>query len=103
MVEDYSPKWRDIIRSLYDHIEIKPNEDHWAKKLTMFMKQHKKEIDRLLDSAQLLGQKLQKESVEFVLCHADAVDEERSEMYKQFIAMFDSNGVVDIAFKTAKP
>ena len=69
--EEYSPKWRDIVRSLYDHIEIKPIEDHWAKKLTMFMKEHKNEIDRLLDSAQLLGQKLQQESVEFVLCHAD--------------------------------
>jgi spectinomycin phosphotransferase len=185
--EDYSSKWRDVVRSLYNHIEIKPNEDHWAKKLTMFMKEHKKEIDRLLDSAELLVQKLQQESVEFVLCHADihggnvliaeegsiyivdwdqpvmapkerdlmfigggvsnvwnnpheeeffykgygkteinmpflayyrherivediaeyaqeflfkVAEEDRSEMYQQFIAMFEPRGVVDIAFRT---
>jgi len=28
--------------------------------------------------------------------------EDRPEMYKQFIAMFEPNGVVDIAFKTDK-
>lgn len=187
--EDYSSKWRDIVRSLYDHIETKPNRDYWAKKLTMFMKEHKKEIDRLLDSAELLGQKLQQESVEFVLCHADihsgnvliaengsiyivdwdqpimapkerdlmfigggvanvwnnpheeeffykgygktkinmpilayyrherivediaeysqeflfkVTEEDRSEMYQQFIAMFEPRGVVDIAFRTAE-
>lgn len=187
--EDYSPKWRDIVRSLYDHIEKKPNEDQWAMKMTIFMKEHKKEIYRLLDSAELLGQKIQHQSAEFVLCHADihggnvligengsiyivdwdqpvmapkerdlmfigggvanvwnnpheeeffykgygkaeinmpilayyrherivediaeyaqeflfkAAEEDRSEMYQQFIAMFDSNGVVDIAFRTAE-
>ena len=187
--EDYSPKWRDIVRSLYDHIEVKPNEDHWAKKLIMFMKEHKKEIDRLLKGAELLGQKLQQESAEFVLCHADIhggnvligengsiyivdwdqpvmapkerdlmfigggvanvwnnpheeeffykgygktkinmpilayyrheriiediaeyaqeffltpAEEDRSEMYQHFIAMFEPNGVVDIAFRTAE-
>lgn len=187
--EDYSPKWRDFVRSLYDHIETKVNEDHWAKKLTMFMKKHKKEICRLLDSAELLGQKMQQNSAEFVLCHADihggnvligengfiyivdwdqpimapkerdlmfigggvanvwnnpheeeffykgygkteislpilayyrheriiediaeyaqeflfkVAEEDRSEMYQQFIAMFEPRGVVDIAFKTAE-
>jgi spectinomycin phosphotransferase len=185
--EDYSPKWRVIVRSLYDHIEINPNKDHWAKKLAMFMKEHKKEIYRLLDSAELLGQKMQLNSAEFVLCHADihggnvligengfiyivdwdqpimapkerdlmfigggvanvwnnpqeeeffyegygkteinmpilayyrqeriiediaeyaqkflfkTTEEDMSEMYQQFIAMFQSNGVVDIAFRT---
>lgn len=69
--EDYSPKWRDIVRSLYDHIETKPNREQWAKKLIIFMKEHKKEIYCLLDGAELLGQKIQQESAEFVLCHAD--------------------------------
>lgn len=187
--EDYSPNWRDIVRSLYGHIEAKPNGDQWAKKLIMFMKAHKKEIYRLVDGAELLGQKIQQESPEFVLCHADihggnvligengsiyivdwdqpvmapkerdlmfigggvanvwnnpheeeffykgygktkinmsilayyrlerivediaeyaqeflltTADEDRSEMYKQFIAMFEPRGVVDIAFRTAE-
>lgn len=185
--EDYSPKWRDSVRSHYDHIEAKPNEDQWAKKLIMFMKEHKKEIYRLLDGAELLGQRIQQQSVEFVLCHADihggnvlidengsiyivdwdqpimapkerdlmfigggvanvwnnpheeeffykgygkteinmpilayyrherivqdvaeyaqeflltTVEEDRSELYKQFIGMFEPRGVVDIAFRT---
>lgn len=187
--ENYSPKWRDIVRSLYNHIEAKPNGDQWAKKLIMFLKEHKKEIYRLLDGAELLSQKIQQESTELVLCHADihggnvligengsiyivdwdqpvmapkerdlmfigggvanvwnnpheeeffyqgygkteinmpilayyrherivediavyaqeliltAATEDRSEMYKQFIAMFEPRGVVDIAFRTAK-
>lgn len=29
-------------------------------------------------------------------------EEDRSEMYQQFIAMFESNGVIDIAFRTAE-
>lgn len=69
--EDCSPKWRDIVRALYNHIEKKPNEDRWAKQLATFMQEHKKEIYRLLDSAELFGQKIQQESAEFVLCHAD--------------------------------
>ena len=155
----------------------------------MFMKEHKKEIYGLVDGAELLGQKIQQESAEFVLCHADihggnvligangsiyivdwdqpvmapkerdlmfigggvanvwnnpheeeffykgygkteinmpiltyyrherivediaeyaqeflltAVEEDRSEMYEQFIAMFEPRGVVDIAFRTAE-
>jgi spectinomycin phosphotransferase len=187
--EDYSPKWRNIVRSVYDHIEAQPTGDQWAKKLIMFLKEHKKEIYRLLDSAELLGQKIQQESAKFVLCHADihggnvligkngsiyivdwdqpvmapkerdlmfigggvanvwnnpheeeffykgygkteinmpilayyrherivediaeyaqallltTVREDGSEMYKQFIGMFESRDVVDIAFRTAE-
>ncbi len=69
--EDYSPKWRNIVRSLYDHMEAKPDGDQWARKLILFMKEHKNEIYRLLDGAELLAQKIQQEAAEFVLCHAD--------------------------------
>ncbi len=190
--EDYSAKWQNTVRSLYDLIETKTNEDPWAKKLIRFMKEHKKEIYRLLDGAKLLGQKIQQESsgtAEFVLCHADihggnvligengsiyivdwdqpvmapkerdlmfigggvanvwnnpheeeffykgygktkinmpilayyrherivediaeyaheflltATNEDRPEMYNQFVAMFEPRGVVDIAFRTAE-
>lgn len=186
--ETYSPKWRDFVRSLYGPTAPKSNGDEWAKKLILFMNEHKKEIYGLLDGAELLGQKIQKESPEFVLCHADIhagnvligedgsiyiVDwdqpimapkerdlmfigggvanvwnnpheedffykgygktkidkpilayyrherivediaeyaqelllthtcEDKSEMYKQFIGMFEPRGVVDIAFRTA--
>jgi len=187
--ETYSPKWRDIVRSLFGHIEAKPSGDEWGVKLLMFMKGHREEIHRLVERAEFLGQKIRQKSTEFVLCHSDihggnvlidpngiiyiidwdepimapkerdlmfigggvanvwnnqheedffykgygrikinmpilayyrherivediaekaqillltTVGEDRSEMYKQFIAMFEPRGVVDIAFKTGE-
>ncbi len=187
--ENYSPKWRDTVRSLYDYIDAQPNGDNWAIELRLFMKRHKEEIHRLVESAEFFGQKIQQEPEKFVLCHADihggnvlidangfiyivdwdqsvmapkerdlmfigggvanvwnnpheeeffykgygkteinrlilayyrherivediaeyaqeflltTVEADRSEMYKQFIAMFEPKGVVDIAFRTAE-
>lgn len=187
--ENYSPKWRDFVRTLWDHINVKQKKNHLADKLIQFMEEHKKEIDRLLDTAELLGKNMPKESAKFVLCHADIhggnvmlgkddciyivdwdqpimapkerdlmfigggvanvwnnpheedyfykgygkteinisilayyrheriiediaeyaqkiifseEEEDRSEMYQHFIAMFEPRGVVDIAFTTAE-
>jgi spectinomycin phosphotransferase len=69
--ETYSSKWRDIVRSLYGRIEAKPSGDEVAKKLLMFMQGRKEEIHRLVDTAELLSQKICQKSEEFVLCHAD--------------------------------
>jgi len=69
--EVYSPKWREIVRSLYAHIEAKPTGDEIALKLLKFMKKHMPAIRRLVDSAEKLGQKLQGQSPKFVLCHSD--------------------------------
>ena len=69
--ETYSPRWRDIVRSLYGHIEAKPSGDELTVKLLLFMKRHKEEIHRLVERAEFLGQKIRQKSAEFVLCHAD--------------------------------
>jgi len=69
--ETYSSKWRDLVKSLYGHIEAKPSGDEVAKKLLMFMKERKDEIHRLVDTAEHLSQKIRQQSEEFVLCHAD--------------------------------
>jgi spectinomycin phosphotransferase len=69
--ETYSPKWRNIVRSLYGHIEAKLSEDEVARKLLMFMKGCREEIHRLVEKAELLGQEIRQKSAEFVLCHAD--------------------------------
>lgn len=186
--ESYSPKWREIVRSLYVLIEAKPTGDEIALKLLKFMKENMSAIRRLVDRAEQLAEKLQGQSTKFVLCHSDIhggnvlingdetiyiVDwddpimapkerdlmfigggvanvwnklheeksfyrgygkteinltilayyrherivediaiygqellltmsggEERKEMYKQFIGMFEPHGVVDIAFET---
>jgi spectinomycin phosphotransferase len=69
--ETYSPKWRDIVRSIYAHIEAEPSGDEWAVKLLLFMKRHKEDIHRLVERAEFLAQKIRQKPTDFVLCHAD--------------------------------
>ncbi len=69
--ESYSPQWREVVRSLFAHIESEPKGDEVAVQLQTFMKQHISLIHRLVEVAEQLAQKLQKESPEFVLCHSD--------------------------------
>jgi spectinomycin phosphotransferase len=69
--ESYSSQWREVVRSLYAHIESEPKGDEVAVQLQIFMKQHISLIHRLVERAEQLAQKLQKESPEFVLCHLD--------------------------------
>jgi len=69
--EDYSPKWREIVRSLYTFINAEPSGDEIALKLLAFMKEHALEIHWLVDRAEQLAQMLQNESPKFVLCHSD--------------------------------
>jgi spectinomycin phosphotransferase len=69
--EAYSSKWREIVRSLYIHIEAKPTGDAVALKLLKFMKEKTLAIRRLVDRAEQLGKKIQNLSPKFVLCHSD--------------------------------
>lgn len=69
--ETYSPKWREIVRSLDTSIASKPSSDEIAIKLYAFMKQHYSAIQRLVNRAEQLAQKIQNESSTFVLCHSD--------------------------------
>jgi len=186
--EDYSPKWREILRSLYPHLEAEPIDNQISLKLLTFMKKNILTIQRLVDRAEQLVPIIQNEAPQLMLCHSDihggnvlmdsnniiyivdwddpimapkerdlmfigggvanvwnkpheealfykgygktevnmtlltyyrherivedialygqalllttAGDENRAEMYKHFIAMFEPMGVVDIAFKT---
>lgn len=69
--EDYSTKWREAVKSLYTLIETAPSGDEVALKLLTFMKKHAATIHRLVDRAEQLCKKVQKQSPEFVLCHSD--------------------------------
>ena len=71
--ESYSAKWRETVRSMYTHIdaEQKITDDKIALKLLTFMKKHRETIQRLVNRAEQLGQEIQKQSPEFVLCHSD--------------------------------
>jgi len=69
--EDYSPKWREAVRSLYTDIESESSDDKIALKLIAFMKKHSIIIHRLVDRAEQLGKQIQNQLPEFVLCHSD--------------------------------
>ena len=69
--EVYSPKWREAVRSLYAHIEAKPTGDEIALKLLKFIRENMPAIRRLVDRSDQLAQKLQGQSLKFVLCHSD--------------------------------
>lgn len=70
--ESYSSIWRDAVRSIYVHIEAKSVvDDAISLKLLAFMKKHKLIIQRLVDRAEQLGHKIQQQTPQFVLCHAD--------------------------------
>ncbi len=66
--EDFSSRWREIVRSLYPHIEAKPAGDKVALKLQTFMKNNLQTIRRLVDRAEQLAQTLQNKSHQLVLC-----------------------------------
>ena len=70
--ESYSTKWCEVVRSIYIHIDTEPKiADDTAFKLLTFMKEHRAAIERLVNRAEQLGCDIQKQSSEFVLCHAD--------------------------------
>lgn len=69
--ETYSPQWRNAVRALYTHIESEPSGDEIALKLIKFMKKNSEAIHQLVDRAEQLSQKIQKQSPKFVLCHSD--------------------------------
>jgi spectinomycin phosphotransferase len=69
--EAYSPKWREILKSLYPHIDTELSGDEITLKLLAFMKKNILTIQRLVDRAEQLAQILQNESPQLVLCHSD--------------------------------
>lgn len=69
--EFYSSKWRQAVRALYPLIESESTGDISAVNFLTFIKKHKATINRLVDRAEQLAQKVQDESSPFVLCHSD--------------------------------
>lgn len=70
--ESYSPKWREAVRSMYAYIDSEQEmADGVALKLVTFMKEQRDVIQRLVQRAEQLGQKVREQSPELVLCHSD--------------------------------
>lgn len=66
--EDYSPKWRQAVRSFYSHT---PVGDDITMKFAAFMQEYMPVIKRLVDQAEVLSEKAQMLAPKFVLCHSD--------------------------------
>lgn len=65
--EDFSPKWRNAVRSLYARLKAP-----LPTQMYRFLKENQDTIDKLIHRAEILSQKIQKEELsQFVLCHAD--------------------------------
>jgi len=69
--ENYSPKFRQRVRSFYDEFNMSPVRDEIAEKLFTFMKQEQKTILYLSDAAEKLAQKISHLDPKYVLCHSD--------------------------------
>ncbi len=69
--ETYSSKWREIVRSIYVHLEAELIGDEIALKLQTFMRKNMPAIRRLVDRAEQLAEKLENKPHPFVLCHSD--------------------------------
>ncbi len=68
--EDFSPKWRDAVRSLYT-LEEAPVGDEVALNLWKFLQKNRSIIQRLVDRSEQLSQTARTLSPQFVLCHSD--------------------------------
>jgi spectinomycin phosphotransferase len=69
--ENFSSKWREILKSFQVLIENNFFEDPTAMKLAEFMKSKRDEISHLVDRAKQLALELQSKHLELVLCHTD--------------------------------
>lgn len=69
--EEFSPKWRDIVRSLYSNSEAVSINDEIALNLWEFLQENKSIIQQLVDRSEQLSQKASSHPLKFVLCHSD--------------------------------
>lgn len=69
--EEFSPKWRNVVRSLYTDSVARPTNDEIASNLWKFLQENKSLILHLLDRSEQLCQKASTLPLKFVLCHSD--------------------------------
>lgn len=69
--ENFSAKWREMVRELYKQIESQRSEDEITDKFILFLKHNTSIIHQLVDRAEQLAKLIQNHLSEFVLCHAD--------------------------------
>jgi spectinomycin phosphotransferase len=69
--ETFSSKWRETVKSFLGRIENEVFEEPVAIKMALFLKSKSSEILKLVERAENLEIMLQKQPLDYILCHAD--------------------------------
>jgi spectinomycin phosphotransferase len=69
--ETFSSKWREIVKAFLGRIEHEVFEEPVAVKMAAFLKSKRCEIVKLVRRAEALAIAIQKQPLDYVLCHAD--------------------------------
>ncbi|HEO8433329.1 TPA: aminoglycoside phosphotransferase family protein [Legionella pneumophila] len=69
--ETFSSKWRETVKAFLMRIENKVFEEPVAVKMALFLKSKSSEILNLVERAEKLAITIQKQPLEYILCHAD--------------------------------
>jgi spectinomycin phosphotransferase len=69
--DDFSPRWRDTMKTILGSIENKTVGDFVALELVDFLNSKKGEILEIVKRAEQLAQLLAEQRPEFILCHSD--------------------------------
>lgn len=69
--ETYSPKWREIVKSLYSLIESNTSTNKMTVAFKSYYLNQFDSINRLVNSAEALVKQIQFNAQDYVLCHAD--------------------------------
>ena len=69
--ETFSSKWRESVKAFLIRIENEVFEEPVAAKMALFLKSKSSEILKLVERAESLAITIQKQPLDYVLCHAD--------------------------------
>lgn len=69
--ETFSSKWRETVKAFLMRIESEVFEEPVAVKMALFLKSKRCEILKLVERAEELALAIQKQPIDYVLCHAD--------------------------------
>ncbi len=69
--EEFSPRWRDIVRRFDQQVETPGWDDPVAERLATFWRANRPEIRLIVERAEELGRELRARATDFALCHGD--------------------------------
>jgi spectinomycin phosphotransferase len=69
--EEFSPRWREMVRLFLKRLENEAFDEPVAAQMATFLKSKSHEALELVQRSERLAQNLQKQLLDFILCHAD--------------------------------